>query len=1626
MPARAEVRKAEIIDGVAGQLGARLSGAEAAQAERFARAYYRDVAPEDLTERDPQDLYGAALAHLRLARERRPATPLVRVGNPRVEQDGWQSTHTVVEIVNDDMPFLVDSVGNELARHGLGVHLIIHPVLAVRRDAAGRLVDVGGAAETGNGLRESFIHFEVDRRSNPAQLARLRADLERVLADVRHAVADWRAMRERVAEVVAEIPEGAASLPAEERAEALDFLRWLADDHFTFLGYCAYALEEGEDGVQLRRARGSNLGILRVHDDGRLSASFGGLPAPIRARAKDPLPLLTITKANARSTVHRATYLDFVGVKRFAPDGSVVGEHRFLGLLTSTAYSAPPEEIPLLGPKVARVVRRAGFARTGHAGKALLNILDSYPRDELLQTSEDDLFRIATGILQLQDRQRLRLFTRVDTFGRFVACLVFVPRDRYNTVLRERIQGILERAFGTTDSEFQTQLAESSLARLLFTLRTPNGVPDDLDAADLERRLIEAARFWSDRLREALLETAGEEAGNRLFEAYGRAFPASYQERIDARAAVPDILSIDRLAQGQPGALALTLYRRLEEPADTLRFKLIRRDLPVLLSDALPILENMGLQVLGEEPSEVRAEAGQLYSIHDFGLRPVVGGAGIAVERVREHFQDLFLGVWSERLENDGFNRLVLAAGLGPRAIVVLRAYAKYLQQIGTPFSQAYVEQTLVANSELARDLCELFERRFDPGLAEGRGEAEAAIEARIRERLNAVASLDQDRIVRRYLELIKATLRTNAWQRDPGTGEPKDYLSFKLDPAAIPAMPLPRPLFEIFVYAPEFEGVHLRGGRVARGGLRWSDRREDFRTEVLGLMKAQMVKNAVIVPVGAKGGFVLKRPPPLAADRAALLEEGVRCYKTFLRGLLDLTDNLLPGGVAPPAGVARHDGDDPYLVVAADKGTAAFSDHANGVSREYGFWLDDAFASGGSAGYDHKGMGITAKGAWESVKRHFRELGLDTQAQPFTAVGIGDMSGDVFGNGMLLSEQIRLVAAFDHRHVFLDPDPDPARSFAERKRLFELPRSSWEDYDPALISAGGGVWPRTAKSIPVSAAARAALGLEAAVAALTPVELMNAILKAPVDLFWNGGIGTYVKAAAESHADAQDRLNDSIRVNGEDLRCRVVGEGGNLGCTQKGRVEYALKGGRINTDFIDNSAGVDCSDHEVNIKILLGEVVRAGDLTRKQRDELLAGMTDEVAELVVRDNVLQNLALSMTEELGLDALDAEIRLMRKLEAQGRLDRRLEHLPSNAELAERRKGGGRGLTRPEAAVVLAYAKMTLYEDLLATELPDRAYLAEEIQKYFPRELRRRYGAEIGRHRLRREIAATWVANSVVNRGLAVFVSELEDETGCGLEEVVQAYITARDAFGLLQVWSAIEALPASVPGERQTAMLVAARDVLVRGTRWFMTQAGRAQRIRDVVARYRPGVAAIWGRLDELAGEGQRARLAAAAADHAAAGVDADLARTVAGLPHLLAACDIVRVAAPAAAEIAAGRDDRLIEAARLYFALDDALDLPWLRAAVARAPRPDRWHRLALTALEDDLSGVLRGLTAAMVADGVPGGDAAGWLESRVAGLGRYRALVGELQQAPAPELPMLTVAARMLGGLVPQEAAA
>jgi len=1583
--------------------------------EAFVRAYYRQVDPGDLAERESADLYGAALSQWNFARRREPGAPKVRVFNPSVAEHGWQSTHTVIEIVNDDMPFLVDSVTMEVNRHGLTLHLTVHPILRVNRQpqGAGPEQTLMGILpdDSPAGLRESFIHVEVDRISDAARLEAIAADLARVLADVRASVEDWKKMTGKVREILADLERRPPPVGQAEVVETRAFLEWLADNHFTFLGYRGHDLvmKDGDDALAV--VPESGLGILRVKPGESLSTSFSQLPPRARAYAREK-DLLIVTKANSRSTVHRPGYLDYVGLKRYDDRGEVSGEHRFLGLYTHIAYQARPAEIPLLRRKIAGVQARAGYPAGGHAAKRLENILDTYPRDELFQIGAEDLHAAATGILHLGERQRFRLFVRTDPFERFVSCLIYAPRENYTTELRRKWQTILTEAFKGAGTEFDAFLSQSMLARIHIVVRTTPGQIPEVSVPDLEQRLAQAARRWEDDLRAAALERLGEARGNELARRFGAAFPAAYREDVPARNAVPDMEMADRVLA--TGSLGMSLYRPLEAAPGTLRFKLFHVGNPVPLSDSLPMLERMGLRVLEERPYRVTVEGGQAVWVHDFGLAIAQDG-DIEIDAVAALFEHAFGRVFAGEIESDDFNRLVLGARLAADEIVVLRAYAKYVRQIGFPLSQAFIEQTLGAHPEIARRLAALFRLRFEPlrggGSSADAAEADAAAAAQaksIEEALDAVENLNEDRVLRQYLALILATTRTNFWRRD-GDGRRRTFLSFKLDPAQVPGLPEPKPMFEICVYSTRFEGVHLRGGKVARGGLRWSDRPEDFRTEVLGLVKAQMVKNAVIVPVGSKGGFVLKRAPA-AIDREALMQEGVACYKDYLRGLLDLTDNLVGGKIEPPPQVRRHDPDDPYLVVAADKGTATFSDYANGISAEYGFWLGDAFASGGSAGYDHKAMGITARGAWESVKRHFSELGVDTQTTDFTAVGIGDMSGDVFGNGMLLSKHIKLVAAFDHRHLFIDPDPNPGAGFAERKRLFEMPRSSWADYNAMLISEGGGVWPRSAKSIPLAPQARKALGIEAE--HLTPTELVSAILAAPVDLLYNGGIGTYVKASDETHAEVGDRANDALRRNGADLRCKVVAEGGNLGFTQRGRIEYALKGGRIFTDAIDNSAGVDTSDHEVNIKILLGLVMADGELTEKQRNALLAQMTDQVAALCLRDNYFQTQSLAVSGRLQGPLLDAQQRFIQFLEKAGRLNRALEFLPSDEEIAERRAAKV-GLAAPERAVLLAYSKMWLVDEFMASSLPEDEWVAGALGRYFPQTLREVYAGVMPRHPLRREIIATHVVNSMVNRVGSTFVHRLIESTGAKVSEIVRAYLLTREVFGFVPLWQSIEALDSKVPDAAQAEMVTEAGRLIVRATNWFLRSSRLAEPLEPTIDHFRPGVEAIYGRLTELVDAPAAAHIEVLASGWERAGVPSEVARRVAALETLFAALDI--------AEVAAGTGRAAETVAGAYFGVTSKLGLAWLRDRIGALPGDGHWQALAKSAMRDDLAGLQRSLATNALAAAPEGqGDPVAAWEARQRGtMERAGRILGELRAVQSPDLAMLSVGLRELRNL-------
>ncbi len=1585
----------------------KLQPPEAETAVRFIQNYYGSAAAEDLLARSIEDLYGAALAHWQLAQQRRPGTAVLRVYNPHYENHGWQSTHTVVEIVTDDMPFLVDSLSLELLRQNYTIHFILHPLMRVVRDGDGHLRDIllkDGAAK--DGLQEAVMRFEITRQTDEEALAGLRQALTHAIDDVRAVVDDWGAMQARIAEIIATIEAQKLPIPADEKEEALHFLRWVNNHHFTFIGFRSYDLisEDGKD--VLRQVPGSGLGILRDGNGEGASQGFAHLPPPLRNLARKST-LLIITKSTAISTVHRPVHLDYLGIKRFNNEGQVIGEWRFLGLYSSLAYSSRPSDIPILRKKMDYVLNKSGLLPVSHGRKALAHILDTFPRDEMFQCTERELYETAVGILQVQERHKLGLFLRKDLFGRFITALVYVPREHYHTELRRRIQDILMQALNGESVEFNIQISDSPLARVHFIIRTPSGRVPEYDVGQLQARMEEAMLSWQDELRIALHAQFGEEHGDRLFHRYGEAFPPAYRDDFSPRTAVFDIQHLEEISEARP--FTLNLYRPPEQGNELLRFKVFGRDRPMTLSDVLPMLEKMGLRIITARPYEIEPRSGGPFWILDFDMTT---GHGINVEvlAVKEAFQETFAQVCSGNMDNDGFNRLVLAAGLHWRSVVMLRALCKYLLQTRAPFSQPYMEQSLAGNPAIGKLLVDLFEARFDPDKQADAAARSSAINEQIEKALEGVSNLDEDRILRLFLALIQAMLRTNYYQSS-GDGGPKPYISFKFDPALVPNLPQPRPMYEIFVYSPRVEGVHLRGGPVARGGIRWSDRREDFRTEILGLMKAQMVKNAVIVPVGAKGGFVAKRLP-VSDDRDLIQDEVVFCYRTFISGLLDLTDNLVEGAVKPPPAVVRYDRDDPYLVVAADKGTASFSDIANRIADDYGFWLGDAFASGGSAGYDHKKLGITARGGWESVKRHFRELGTDIQNQPCTVVGIGDMAGDVFGNGMLLSPQLRLVAAFNHLHIFIDPSPDPATGYQERQRLFKLPRSSWSDYKPELISPGGGVYSRRAKSIALSPEARAALGIDAT--HLTPNELIQAVLRAPVDLLWNGGIGTFVKAGNETHADVGDRANDALRIDAGELRCKVVGEGGNLGLTQLARVEFARRGGRINTDAIDNSGGVDCSDHEVNIKILLNQMVASGDMTVKQRNQLLMDMSDEVAQLVLADNYLQTQALSITAVQAGFLLSDHTQLIRMLEKEGRLKRKLESLPNDEEIA-RREAAQEGLTRPEIAVLLAYSKIRLFEELLGSDISEDPYLSHELMSYFPTPLREPYEAQMEVHPLRREIIATQITNDMVNRMGSTFWMRMQNATGHIPASIARAYTAAREIFGMRKMWRAIESLDNQIDTAVQLDMLIEARRLLDRATLWLLRHGNGPVDIAATIARYAPQRGPLAARLLALLKNNERAALKQRARLLIKAGISKELALQVAGIDSMITTLDLTEIAEQTGIEV--------LRAAKIYYSLSAELELYWLKEQIQSLPRKDIWQRKARNGLREELHAALRTLTQEVLETTADMKNAerriSAWLAHSQAGVEHWHGLVADIRASGKIDLAMLSVAMREIRAL-------
>lgn len=1562
---------------------------------RFSALFFAQTAGADLKAWAQRDLDAVANSIKALSAARKPGRDLVRVYNPEMKRDGFHFLHTAIELINDDTPFIVDSIVAELHFQGLTVDSIFHPVLSVQRDKAGNALDFADEKSGGAGyVMESYIFIRLEQVLSAEACRKLEERLRGTLKDVRAATSDWQAMLKKMDHLILNENEWGAGRNSDDRREARDFFSYLKNNNFTFLGYRAYDF----GGKSSKPVKGSGLGVLREdHDD----LPFGqGANAPeIGALKLAKWPLMITKLTDHHATVHRRVPMDAICIKSFDKKGELAGMHLFVGLFTSSTYSCRTSDIPIVRLMVSDMIRRAGFTKASHDAKALEHTLEKIPRDELFQLSNDDLYDLAMGIMSLKNKQRIALFTHLDPLRQHLSCLVYTPRDRYNSSFLRRAKQIVENGVRGSVKNAQTTLDDSPLARILFTVDLEVDIKDAYDHAALESQITDIGREWDEKLRNVLTGAFGKLKGAELASVYARAFTAGYQESIHIDNAAHDIRQLESLRHGSEN-ICIDLYRlQGAEPGD-LRLKVYHRQSPVPLADILPMLENLGLRAIAEVPHEVKpqGDAGAIW-IHDFQLK---GLSSINLEKSKANFEEIFLEVWNGRAENDGLNQLALNAGLNWAEIRMLRTYSGYMRQARFPYSRTYVEQVLNSYPDIATALVDLFKALHDPKTAAQAARNGKVVGDKIIEMLQTVQKLDHDRILRAFKTLIEKTLRASYYQRDEN-GQHKSYLAIKLDSKNIAELPLPRPNVEIYVYSSRVEAVHLRGGEIARGGIRWSDRHEDFRTEILGLLKSQTVKNTVIVPVGAKGGFVVKQPPKAPPGEAgksfnareAYQQEGIECYKIFVRAMLDLTDNDVKGKIIRPKNVVCHDAVDPYLVVAADKGTATFSDIANGLSQEAGFWLNDAFASGGGTGYDHKKMAITARGGWESVKRHFREIGKDIQKEPFTVVGVGDMAGDVFGNAMLLSKQILLQGAFNHVHIFCDPTPDAEKSFAERSRMFKA-RGGWDTYNKDLLSPGGAVFDRSAKVLKLSPQIRKCFNIDQD--QVTPDDLMRAILKANVELVWFGGIGTFVKSSRQSNADADDKSNDSVRIDGREIRAKVVGEGANLGTTQLSRVEYARHGGRLNTDFIDNSAGVDCSDHEVNIKILLSGVMAKGKMTLPQRNKLLEQMTQEVAELVLTDNYQQSQALSLQLYRAKDDLALHANLIRELERSGALKRSLEGLPDDEGFARMAKEG-EGLTRPELAVLTSYAKMTIYNDILASDIPDDPATQDLLVSYFPKALQK-YGAEIKAHRLKREIIATQVVNILVNRMGAVFVQSRMAKTGKSATEVVKAFLVVMRAYELPALWRTIEALDNKVPSDVQLSALHETYLTVKRSVTWFLRFTGAKLDISEEVADFGPGIAQLRKIVRQIAPPETAAKISEQQEKLVVAGMPEAIAEEIAVIKFLSSAGDIVHLSRHSKGDI------RKVAAA--YFETGETLGLDWLRQQAAAIVPSSSWQARVIGGLNDDFYAQQAALTAASLSR-----------KDRKApdNIAKIVSLVGEMKAQAKVELEMLVVAAQRIG---------
>lgn len=1562
------------------------------------------ISEEDLEVFTAANLAEMAHSHWELSRERDEKGAKIRIYCPLTGNKALRKT--MIDIVSDDRAFLVDSIAAEINNKSLLIDFLFHPTIYVDYKKEGTLAALKNE-HTPELLRQSHIHIHIKEVLSPQDLQKLEDGLWQVLEDVYYANKDWRKMLSGLKEARNELSITNSKTSLRDIEQYCAFLDYLYDNNFTFLGAREYEFYEQGGVLKSRTVKDSSLGLLSNElRPAYINETEECLPHHFQEMRRN-LPAIYISKTNRMSTVHRSVPMDAIAIKTYDTNGNIKGERLFLGLFTSVTYSRSVSDVPYLREKVEEVMHMSGFIPGSHNRKALRHILEKYPRDELFQIHPRDLYKIALNILRLQERQRISLFMRADPFGRYISCLVYIPRDRFSSSLRRKISEILSRELEGTPANFFTTMDDSVFARVMFIITIKQHNLPRLNQAKLERLLQEAGQTWSERLSETLLTSMeNQREALQLTLKYGEAFPVSYTTQYRARQSVFDIVKIEQVLD--TGTMTLDLYRPEGMKENELRLKIYNPDAPVTLSDVMPILENMGLRAIAELPFEINPkEAGRSIWIHDFQLQNPNMDRAVDIETVKKNFERAVWKTWYREIENDGLNHLVLTANMNWHEILILRSYVRYLRQIRFPFGRHYVEKALNQHPKISRILVDLFKAYHNPDLRNKRDALIKELKKTVGSELEKVESLDEDRILRAVANLITNTVRTNYYQRQAdGTGKP--YLALKFNSRKIEEIPAPKPFMEIFVYSTRVEAVHLRGDKIARGGLRWSDRREDYRTEVLGLMKAQMVKNAIIVPMGAKGGFVVKSD---IQDREEFHKEGVECYKIFIRGLMDITDNLEGEKIIPPENVVRHDGDDPYLVVAADKGTASFSDIANGISKEYGFWLGDAFASGGSAGYDHKKMGITARGAWESVKMHFRELGHNTQKEPFDVAGIGDMAGDVFGNGMLLSNQIRLIGAFNHLHIFCDPDPDPKKSFKERRRLFDEAKG-WDSYDKKILSKGGQIYSRRDKILKLTPEIQQRFDLDKS--EMTPPELMQAILKSRVDLLWFGGIGTYIKSTRESDADVGDKANDSIRINAKAVRAKVIAEGANLGVTQLGRIEFAEKGGKINTDSIDNSAGVDSSDHEVNIKILMTEIMKntKHKMGLAARNALLKEMTDDVAALVLQNNYRQAQAVSFATFQAPENLQDQEDFIQDLERNYGLDRKIEGLPDE-EVIESRLRGGYGLTRPELCVLMSYAKNNFTRDLLASDIPDAPEMQKWLIHYFPEALQKKYAPEILKHRLSREIIATCLSNSLINRMGPTFIKSSMEKSGRSCADVARAYVIVRDSFGLRSLWDQIEALDNKVPSDIQMSVLMEISELTKHAINWFLNRFSEDLDIGREIENFGTHIRTLRSNMDDIITEGVKKDAAARAAVHRRNGLPASLAQEISLIPVLSSSCDIINIAST--------QKTNLLHMAQTYFQIGEKFHLVWLREKALHLRSDDSWQSKASRGMIDQLYKCQAGITVQVLRDvqiknGTGKSLVNKWLQAHEEQVARLDPFFTELHRAGSVDLAHLVIAEQRL----------